>query len=55
MKRKLMILFLLIVFPFNVFAYSDYIIPGGNNIGIEVYNEGIIVIGLINIIQMIYV
>ena len=38
-----------ILFPLNVFAYSEYVIPGGNNIGIEVYNEGIIVIGFYKI------
>ena len=26
-------------------AYSTHIIPGGENIGIEVYSEGILVIG----------
>lgn len=49
MKKKLLILIISILFPFNVFAYSNYIIPGGNNIGIEVYNEGIIVIGFYKI------
>lgn len=49
MKNKMIILFISILFPFNVFAYSNYIIPGGNNIGIEVYNEGIIVIGFYKI------
>lgn len=46
-KNKLQKLFLLllIIIPFNVFAYSDYIIVGGNNVGIEVNSKGIIVVG----------
>lgn len=31
--------------PINIFAYSDKIIPGGNTLGIEVKNDGVIVIG----------
>ena len=49
MKKKILIILITLLFPLNVFAYSDYIIPGGNNIGIEVYNEGIIVIGFYKI------
>lgn len=49
MKKKVIIMLLILIFPLNVLAYSNYIIPGGNNIGIEVYNEGIIVIGFYKI------
>lgn len=49
MKKKLIILLIMMLFPLNVFAYSNYIIPGGNNIGIEVKNDGIIVIGFYKI------
>ncbi len=42
-------LLLLLLFPLNVLAYSNYIIPGGDNIGIEVNNKGIIVIGFYKI------
>lgn len=49
MKKRLLIIFISLLFPLNVFAYSNYVIPGGNNIGIEVYNEGIIVIGFYKI------
>lgn len=49
MKRKIVIILISLLFPLNVFAYSNYVIPGGNNIGIEVYNEGIIVIGFYKI------
>ncbi len=37
---------LLIIIPTNVFAYSDSIIPGGQNIGIQINTKGIIVVGL---------
>lgn len=42
--KKILWLFLLIL-PFVVFAYSDYIIPGGETLGIEVNSKGILVIG----------
>lgn len=44
MKNKFIIL-LMLLFPFNVLAYSDYIIPGGDTIGINVQNNGILVVG----------
>lgn len=31
--------------PILVLAYSENIIPGGENIGIEAHTEGIIVVG----------
>ena len=49
MKRKIIIFLLLLLFPIKVFAYSNYIIPGGNNIGINVSNNGIIVVGFYKI------
>ena len=44
-KLQQFFLLLLIIIPFNVFAYSDYIIVGGNNVGIEVNSKGIMVVG----------
>ena len=45
-KRKLLILFLtLIIFPINTLAYSKYLIPGGENIGINIQSNGILVVG----------
>lgn len=44
-KLSVIIISLLLLLPFNVFSYSEYIIPGGENIGIEVYSEGILVVG----------
>ena len=40
---KILLLFLLII-PINVFAYSKYVIPGGETIGIEVNSKGILVV-----------
>lgn len=42
---KKIIILLLILLPLNVLAYSNRIIPGGQTVGIEVENEGIIIIG----------
>ena len=42
--KKLLIAIILLM-PFNVFAYSDYIIPGGETIGISVNNDGVVVMG----------
>lgn len=43
MKKIIYIIYLLI--PFWVFAYSDYIIPGGETLGIEVNSKGIMIVG----------
>lgn len=42
---KKLLLFLLCLIPFNVLAYSKYIIPGGETLGIDIKSEGIMVIG----------
>ena len=47
--KKILIFLILLLFPVKVYAYSDYIIPGGNNIGIEIKNDGIIIIGFYKI------
>ncbi len=54
MKKKIWdkIIFLSIsifIFPFSVLAYSDYIIPGGENVGIEINSKGIMIIGFYKI------
>ena len=46
---KLLLISLLLLNPINVLAYSDYIIPGGENVGIEVKYEGVLVIGFYKI------
>ncbi len=46
-KKTLMILLLpLFIMPFPIFAYSDYIIAGGENIGIELNSKNVMVVGL---------
>ena len=42
--KKILWLFLLLM-PFWVFAYSPYIIPGGETLGIEVNSKGVLVVG----------
>ena len=41
---KFMILLLYII-PITTFAYSDYVIVGGETIGIEVHSKGVLVVG----------
>lgn len=36
----------LAIFPTTAFAYSDYIIAGGDNIGIQINSDGILIVGL---------
>ena len=47
-KIKLFIVMLLLVMPTRIFAYSKYVVASGENIGIEVKSDGIIVIGKYN-------
>lgn len=52
MKHKKLISFILIFLiciPYNILAYSDYIIPGGENIGIEINTKGVLVVGTYDI------
>ena len=44
-KLKILLLGLLLLLPINALAYSDYIIPGGETLGIEIKSDGIMVIG----------
>ncbi len=48
-KQFVFVLMTVFLFPCSVMAYSDYIIPGGENVGIEINSEGIIVIGFYKI------
>ena len=49
MKKIKLILMALLLMPFNILAYSDYVIPGGETLGIEVTSDGIMVIGFYEI------
>ncbi len=45
-KRKLLIFLIsFIIIPINTFAYSKYLIPGGENIGIKIQSDGVFVVG----------
>ena len=47
-KNKLLTiiwLFIITIIPINVLAYSNFIIPGGENVGIEVSSKGILIVG----------
>ncbi len=44
-KRLLILFFTLIILPINVLAYSKYLIPGGENLGINIKSNGILIVG----------
>lgn len=44
-KLHIFLISLLFIIPINCFAYSNYIIPGGETIGIEVNSKGVLVVG----------
>jgi len=51
-KNKLCLLLLLLtiyMIPFSVYAYSNKVIPGGENIGIELNSKGVLIVGFYNI------
>lgn len=50
MKRLRLLLFLMTLFlPLPVFAYSTEVIPGGENVGIEIKTKGVVIIGFYKI------
>jgi len=44
-KKSLCFLAMFLLFPLNILAYSDYIIASGENIGIELNTNGVMVVG----------
>lgn len=48
-KINILLVLLLSIIPCNIFAYSDYIIASGDNIGIKLNTDGIIIIGTYDI------
>lgn len=44
-KNKFLLMLLLISIPTITLAYSDYVIVGGENIGIELKSKGVIIVG----------
>ena len=49
LKKIKLLLISWLLLPINVFAYSNYIIPGGETLGIEVNSKGVMVIGFYQI------
>ena len=45
MKKRLIVLLLTLLLPINVLGYSNYIIPGGKSVGIEINTDGIMIVG----------
>ena len=47
LKKRLYNLFLtlLLFIPFNLYAYSDYIVASGENVGIRIFSDGVLIIG----------
>ncbi len=44
-KNKFLMLLLLLIMPSIALAYSDYVIAGGENIGISLHSNGVIIVG----------
>ncbi|MFV0275068.1 MAG: SpoIVB peptidase [Bacilli bacterium] len=40
---------LMLILPLNLFAYSDYIIPGGQTVGIKLQTKGVMVVGFYDV------
>ena len=49
LKKLKLLLISWLLLPINVFAYSNYIIPGGETLGIEINSDGVMVIGFYQI------
>lgn len=49
MKKVLVFLFVVFFMPLEILAYSKYIIPGGETLGIELKSDGIMIIGFYEI------
>lgn len=45
MKKLMATIFIILFLPINVLAYSKYIIPGGESIGIKINTDGLLVVG----------
>ena len=49
LKKTLIIILTSFIMPISILAYSEYIIAGGENVGIEINWEGVMVVGLYEI------
>lgn len=45
MKKIIFTFFIILFLPLNILAYSKYVIPGGESIGIKIESDGLIVVG----------
>ena len=45
MKKILSLILVGILMPINIFAYSNFILPGGESVGISINSEGLIIVG----------
>ena len=45
LRKKLALFLALLILPINVLAYPSKVVLGGQNIGINISNDGVIVIG----------
>lgn len=43
--KKITLLLLTFIIPLNVYAYSKYVIAGGNSVGIKINTNGVIIVG----------
>ena len=48
-KKTIVIILTSFIMPISIFAYSDYILVGGENVGIEINSKGVMVVGLYEI------
>lgn len=49
LKKTLIIILTSFIMPISILAYSEYIIAGGENVGIEINSKGVMVVGLYEI------
>ena len=49
MKRIIYFLTMIIIFPLNIYAYSNKVVLGGSNVGIGIESDGILVVGFYKI------
>ena len=45
-KKIFLIILTSFIMPISILAYSEYIIAGGENVGIEINSKGVMVVGL---------
>ena len=48
-KKALIIILTSFIMPISILAYSDYIIAGGENVGIEINSKGVMIVGFYEI------